>query len=217
MWNCPHLPLEIHRASLPQANMVSGKKSVLDALVCGSDSDSESASDGEAKADPSTSAAAGGVVAADGDNDDDEDGEPGFKKPKKGSITLDDLERAGYKSGPSVLLMKPPEEQGQTNWAWCVRARAWDSGSNGRRCRLAAWLHGQPSRCLHATSCGSSTPACPSACDHNKDITGDITSDTQAPYMLAAPHTLYAACMQVQRQGGKGEGARAGVMAGLCS
>ncbi|WIA20072.1 hypothetical protein OEZ85_005933 [Tetradesmus obliquus] len=39
-------------------------------------------------------------------------------KKQKTDITLEDLQKQGYSSGPSVLYMKPPEETGQANWAW---------------------------------------------------------------------------------------------------
>mmetsp|Transcript_8892 Transcript_8892/g.18981 ORF Transcript_8892/g.18981 Transcript_8892/m.18981 type:complete len:189 (+) Transcript_8892:60-626(+) len=48
--------------------------------------------------------------------DPDED-QPAEKKTKKG-ITIEDLQRAGYKSGPSVLNMKAPQEAGPQNWNW---------------------------------------------------------------------------------------------------
>jgi hypothetical protein len=38
------------------------------------------------------------------------------KKPK--SVTLEDLQRAGFKGGPSVLLMRPPEEQQDMSFSW---------------------------------------------------------------------------------------------------
>ncbi|GLC39229.1 hypothetical protein PLESTB_000394200 [Pleodorina starrii] len=37
---------------------------------------------------------------------------------KKPALSVEDLERAGYKSGPSVLLVKPPAEQEPQNWNW---------------------------------------------------------------------------------------------------
>lgn len=39
-------------------------------------------------------------------------------KKQKTDISLEDLQKQGYNSGPSVLYMKPPEEEGQQNWAW---------------------------------------------------------------------------------------------------
>jgi hypothetical protein len=38
---------------------------------------------------------------------------------KKKEITLDDLQAQGFRTGPSVLYMKPPDE-GQQNWNWCA-------------------------------------------------------------------------------------------------
>lgn len=39
------------------------------------------------------------------------------KKAKK-QLTIEDLEATGYKAGPSVLFMKPPAEEGPTDWRW---------------------------------------------------------------------------------------------------
>lgn len=39
-------------------------------------------------------------------------------KKQKTGVSLEDLQKQGYSSGPSVLYMKPPEEEGQQNWAW---------------------------------------------------------------------------------------------------
>ncbi|KAG2493504.1 hypothetical protein HYH03_008320 [Edaphochlamys debaryana] len=39
-------------------------------------------------------------------------------KKKKVELSLEDLERAGYKSGPSVLLVKPPVDEGPSDWTW---------------------------------------------------------------------------------------------------
>ncbi|GAX77629.1 hypothetical protein CEUSTIGMA_g5072.t1 [Chlamydomonas eustigma] len=49
------------------------------------------------------------------------------KKPK--SLTLEDLQRAGFKGGPSVLLMRPPEEQQDMalNWSDGRAAKAKES------------------------------------------------------------------------------------------
>ncbi len=48
--------------------------------------------------------------------------EEDVKVPKKKPVlSLEDLERAGYKSGPSVLLLKPSSETEPQNWNWCVR------------------------------------------------------------------------------------------------
>ncbi|KAI8473810.1 MAG: hypothetical protein J3K34DRAFT_165842 [Monoraphidium minutum] len=37
--------------------------------------------------------------------------------PKKKELTLDDLEAAGFSTGPSVLFIKPPAEE-QQSWNW---------------------------------------------------------------------------------------------------
>lgn len=42
-------------------------------------------------------------------------------KKQRTDISLEDLQKQGYNSGPSVLYMKPPEEEGQQNWAWYDR------------------------------------------------------------------------------------------------
>jgi hypothetical protein len=39
-------------------------------------------------------------------------------KKQKTDVSLEDLQKQGYSSGPSVLYMKPPEEDGQQNWSW---------------------------------------------------------------------------------------------------
>lgn len=39
-------------------------------------------------------------------------------KKKKIELSVEDLERAGYKSGPSVLHVRAPAEQGPTDWNW---------------------------------------------------------------------------------------------------
>lgn len=46
-------------------------------------------------------------------------GDSGKATAKKAEITLDDLEAAGFSTGPSVLYMKPPAEEQQT-WNWCA-------------------------------------------------------------------------------------------------
>lgn len=43
---------------------------------------------------------------------------PQQQPAKKQKISLEDLQKQGYNSGPSVLYMKPPEEEGQQNWSW---------------------------------------------------------------------------------------------------
>lgn len=48
----------------------------------------------------------------------DEAKEPAPAKKQKTEITVEDLQKQGYKGGPSVLYMKPPEESGQQNWTW---------------------------------------------------------------------------------------------------
>lgn len=73
------------------------RKSVLDALVAGSSSDSDSEEE-EGK----------------GRKEAEADG----PSKKKGAISLLDLQRAGYKSGPSVLLMRDPGDAAQTSWNW---------------------------------------------------------------------------------------------------
>ncbi|KAG1657368.1 hypothetical protein FOA52_015922 [Chlamydomonas sp. UWO 241] len=90
-----------------------GKKSVLDNLLGGGDSDGDS---------DDSDAPESGSGAENGGGEDAE--AAAAKKPKK-ELKLEDLQRQGYKSGPSVLLMKPPEEDGQDNWNW----------SNGREAK----------------------------------------------------------------------------------
>jgi hypothetical protein len=79
------------------------KKSVLDALVGGGDSD-----DGSEEEDA-------GPSASKGEGEEEEEDKPASKKK---ALTLEDLQRAGLKEGPSVLLMRAPKDEGQTNWAW---------------------------------------------------------------------------------------------------
>lgn len=90
----------------------------LDALSSGSGSslsgsDTEGGEDGGAGRGPGSLAPEqpGGAAAAAG---------AGSKKKARVEITVDDLTRAGYSGGPSVLFMKAPDEGGQTDWAWCV-------------------------------------------------------------------------------------------------
>ncbi|PNW70385.1 hypothetical protein CHLRE_17g717700v5 [Chlamydomonas reinhardtii] len=49
---------------------------------------------------------------------------------KKAAIKLEDLERAGYKSGPSVLYVKPPAETGEQNWNWGSGREAKEKGED---------------------------------------------------------------------------------------
>jgi hypothetical protein len=37
---------------------------------------------------------------------------------KQKVITVEDLQKLGYQTGPSVLYMKPPEEAAEGNWTW---------------------------------------------------------------------------------------------------
>ena len=60
----------------------------------------------------SSSSSAGGE-----DLEDTTDAGTSAKRPKK-VLTVEDLERAGYQSGPSVLFMKPQQAEGQTDWNW---------------------------------------------------------------------------------------------------
>jgi len=79
------------------AVMLNRPKKILDALDAVSDnSEASSSSDSEADEEPQQPA----------------------KKQKTDNITLEDLQKQGYNSGPSVLYMKPPEEDGQQNWNW---------------------------------------------------------------------------------------------------
>jgi hypothetical protein len=72
-------------------------KKILDALDALSD-DSEASSSGSEEA------------------EDEPQQQPA--KKQKTDISLEDLQKQGYSSGPSVLYMKPPEEDGQQNWNW---------------------------------------------------------------------------------------------------
>mmetsp|Transcript_38243 Transcript_38243/g.108107 ORF Transcript_38243/g.108107 Transcript_38243/m.108107 type:complete len:162 (-) Transcript_38243:52-537(-) len=47
-----------------------------------------------------------------------EDQKQPVQKKRKGKIDLETLERCGYKSGPSVLLMPDSKPAGQSEWAW---------------------------------------------------------------------------------------------------
>lgn len=58
---------------------------------------------------------------------------PAAKRPKK-VLTMEDLERAGYQSGPSVLFMKPQQAEGQTDWNWSNgREKKQDEDEEGDR------------------------------------------------------------------------------------
>jgi len=135
--------------------MASGKKSVLDALVAGSDdSDSDSGGVAEKTADAAKAPASetrGGDGEASGSGGEADDAQDGGGKRRKGAITLEDLQRAGYKSGPSVLLMRPPEEQGQSDWTW----------SNGREAKAQeseeTWQERQETR--HIATAGADLTA----------------------------------------------------------
>jgi hypothetical protein len=80
------------------ATLPSFRRKVLDALE-GISSDEEASSSAE--------------------EDDKEEEIPASKKAKP-DVTIDDLEKAGYTSGPSVLYMKAPQEEQQCDWAWYV-------------------------------------------------------------------------------------------------
>ncbi|KAG2449887.1 hypothetical protein HYH02_005409 [Chlamydomonas schloesseri] len=64
--------------------------------------------------------------------EEEEEEEAEVKGPakKKAAISVEDLERAGYKSGPSVLYVKPPSEAGEQNWAWGSGREAKDKGQD---------------------------------------------------------------------------------------
>jgi hypothetical protein len=52
------------------------------------------------------------------------------KKAKAAPITLEALQAAGYRGGPSVLLMRrPADEAGPQSWAWCVQWGDWGAAS----------------------------------------------------------------------------------------
>lgn len=61
-----------------------------------------------------------GATCSDSEQEQDAAPEQLPKKQKKADagITLEDLQKQGYSSGPSVLFMKPPKEEQQTNWTW---------------------------------------------------------------------------------------------------
>uniref|UniRef100_A0A7S0RPI0 Uncharacterized protein n=1 Tax=Chlamydomonas leiostraca TaxID=1034604 RepID=A0A7S0RPI0_9CHLO len=54
---------------------------------------------------------------SDSESEEQEQEEQQTKKPKK-EITVEDLQRVGFKGGPSVLHMKAPQDQGPQNWNW---------------------------------------------------------------------------------------------------
>lgn len=97
---------------------------VLDALSGSDASDSDSDADAVkaqgAEAGPSSKHEGKGATASHSEEEEDSPA----KKPKKlESLTVADLERAGYKSGPSVLYVKPAQETGPSGWNWCVDSR----------------------------------------------------------------------------------------------
>lgn len=55
-----------------------------------------------------------------------EDGEEAAAKepPRKKALTIEDLQKHGYKDGPSVLLVRPPTDSAENNWAWDSGAQA---------------------------------------------------------------------------------------------
>lgn len=79
--------------------LLSRAKKILDALEAVSD-DSEASSSGSE------------------DAADDEELPQQPAKKQKTAVSLEDLQKQGYSAGPSVLYMKPPEEDGQQNWSW---------------------------------------------------------------------------------------------------
>lgn len=150
MWTCNALILQLTAEAFKQAALfsplqpgpgalflcntfvstmsASKKKSVLDQLV-----DAGSGSDSEDDSQAGSGAAAGekqrgGEASSSGDGSDQEQAGAAAKRAKKAAISLEDLQRAGYSSGPSVLLMKAPQEQQEQQWNWCVAScMAWDA------------------------------------------------------------------------------------------
>ncbi|KXZ50946.1 hypothetical protein GPECTOR_14g192 [Gonium pectorale] len=58
-------------------------------------------------------------VGSEGTSGSEDEAEQQEKQPrKKPALSLEDLEKAGYKSGPSVLFVKPPAEQEPQDWNW---------------------------------------------------------------------------------------------------
>ena len=41
-----------------------------------------------------------------------------LQEPVDAKVTVDDLRRAGYQSGPSVLFVPKPKEDAKDSWAW---------------------------------------------------------------------------------------------------
>lgn len=99
--------------------MSKARKKIMDALEGGlSDDEPVSSSKGETSSsgegsDSDTGSGQGGSmkkVKSGG-------GKPVAAKKQKTDLTLDDLEAAGFSTGPSVMYMKAPEEQ-QQGWNW---------------------------------------------------------------------------------------------------
>lgn len=88
----------------------------------GSDTDADGPKAQAPEPGPSSKAQAKDAT-PDSDKSDEEQEQPGKKTKKLGSLTVADLERAGYKSGPSVLFLKPAQEGGTSDWNWCVHWR----------------------------------------------------------------------------------------------
>lgn len=113
------------------------KKSVLDQLIdAGSDSDSED----DQQVGSGAAADAGKQAESAGSGSDGEEETAAAKRAKKAAISLEDLQRAGYNSGPSVLLMKAPQEQQEQQWNWCVRCMAHAVRASAFRSR-GCWVH----------------------------------------------------------------------------
>lgn len=59
---------------------------------------------------------------SDGEDEGAGDAPPASKRAKPAApqpeITVEDLERAGYRSGPSVLYMKTPQDEEPQDWSW---------------------------------------------------------------------------------------------------
>ena len=109
--------LSPHSASKHLVMSANKKKSVLDQLIdAGSDSDSED----DEQVGSGSAADAGRQPDSAGSGSDGEEATAAAKRAKKAAISLEDLQRAGYNSGPSVLLMKAPQEQQEQQWNWWV-------------------------------------------------------------------------------------------------
>lgn len=65
---------------------------------------------------------------------------------KKQKISLEDLQQHGYQAGPSVLYMKPPQEEPEGNWAWWAAAAAAAPAAAPQSHRLTAVVDGVPCR-----------------------------------------------------------------------